>query len=127
LCSPFDEGEIIVYLQPPPEHHTQTVLSVSPETEHKFGERSKKSFTTALRALMLTFRFFIQNNERCSVKNVVGVYGRLDVLEERKRLVGLARADLNAYLAMPSVVALGEEQTKLTNGLNRGALFRECG
>jgi hypothetical protein len=69
----------------------------------------------AVRAFMLTFRFFIQDNERCSIRKVAAVYDRLDVPEERKKLVAQARADLNAYLDRPTFIQIGVEKAKVTN------------
>jgi hypothetical protein len=68
----------------------------------------------ALRAFVLTFRLFIQDNEPCSVRNIAHVYERLDVPAERKTLVALARADLNTYLDAATFIAVGKDETRLT-------------
>jgi len=64
----------------------------------------------ALKAFLLTFRFFVQDNERCSIRNVAAAYERLSVPEERKDLVRKARLDLNDFLDQPTFMKFGQDQ-----------------
>jgi hypothetical protein len=63
----------------------------------------------ALKAFLLTFRFFVQDNERCSIGNVAAAYERLTVPDERKDLVRRARTDLNDFLDQPTFIKFGQD------------------
>lgn len=75
---------------------------ISFEVSVKRGERVKLTRTIpneeAIKAFVLTFRFFIQNNERCSFGNLDKIYARLPVPKEIKKQFRTARKTLNEYL-----------------------------
>lgn len=64
----------------------------------------------AIEAFVLTFRFFIQNNERCSFGNLDGVYSNLPVSEEIKMQYRQARQTLNDYLNSKTPIKFGDEE-----------------
>jgi len=68
----------------------------------------------AIEAFILTFRFFIQNNEGCSFGNIGETYNALDIPQELKDKYNEARNHLNDYLdtEMPSIVINGEKITR---------------
>lgn len=64
-------------------------------------------------SFLLTFRFFIQNNERCSFGNISEVYNILEIPLEYKNRYEVARNDLNKYLdSETSTVINGESLTR---------------
>lgn len=67
----------------------------------------------AIDAFILTFRFFIQNNERCSFGNLNEVYQKLPISQELKDKYSKARSKLNKYLDFKTNINLyGENPTR---------------
>jgi hypothetical protein len=56
----------------------------------------------ALRSFVLTFRFFMQNNEKCSIKNISNVYDKLPFDRIERHTFFNFRTYLNANLDAPS-------------------------
>jgi hypothetical protein len=52
----------------------------------------------AIDAFVLTFRFFIQDNEQSSFRNMAAIYEHLPISEERKEEFKVARKRLNDFL-----------------------------
>lgn len=52
----------------------------------------------AIDAFVLTFRFFIQDNEKSSFRNMAAIYEQLPILEERKEEFKMARKCFNDFL-----------------------------
>ena len=64
----------------------------------------------AVKAAVLTLRFFIQDNEKCSFRNMEKVYSSLPISEELKRKYFDIRKKLNEYLdAHTNVKFQGED------------------
>lgn len=63
----------------------------------------------AIEAFVLTFRYFIQNNERCSFGNLAKTYSKLFIPEELRKEYSEAREWLNKYLDAPASLKIGEE------------------
>ncbi len=65
-----------------------------------------------LDAFVLTFRMFIQNNERISIGRMKALYDEMDVRQELKDRFDDARNDLNAYLNhRPTFTVAGEPES----------------
>ena len=79
----------------------------------KRGEPVKMSTTfpdvNAIDAFVLTFRFVIQNNERCSFGNLGDAYSKLSVSKEIKEQYTEARQKLNEYLDSKISFVLNKE------------------
>ncbi len=60
-------------------------------------------------AFILTFRFFIQNNEKSSFTNMAKVYEGLPISQENKELFKNAWKELNKYLDLPSPWGINKE------------------
>ena len=87
----------------------QYILSkgkISFQIEAKKGEavKIKKEVPNqdAIEAFILTFRYFIQNNEQCSFGNLSKTYERQFVPEEIRKEYLRVRKQLNDYLDAPS-------------------------
>jgi len=63
----------------------------------------------ATKAFVLTFRFFIQNNERCSIGNIANIYSELPISDEIKNKFNDARSKLNNFLKSNSILKLNDE------------------
>jgi len=63
----------------------------------------------AIDAFVLTFRFFIQNNERCSFGNLSKTYEKPSVPEELRTEYLKVRKMLNDYLDAPASIKIEEE------------------
>jgi len=55
-------------------------------------------------AFVLTFRFFIQDNERCSLSNIAAVYEQADLSADLKKRFASARKTVNELLDSPNLV-----------------------
>ena len=60
-------------------------------------------------AFILTFRFFYQDNERCSIRNVARIYDDLPISQEKKDLFSNSRSNLNRFLDSESPVRIDGE------------------
>lgn len=58
----------------------------------------------AIDEFILTFRYFIQNNERCSFGNLAEIYPNLSISEELKKRFKRARKGLNDYLNSNTII-----------------------
>lgn len=67
----------------------------------------------AIDAFVLTFRFFIQDNERISIRNIGKLYESLPVPVELKKLVTDGRAEINRFLDADSHIV--DNAKRLTN------------
>jgi len=65
-------------------------------------------------AFVLTFRFFIQNNERCSFGNLTKTYEKSFVPEKLRKEYFKTRKELNEYLDSPSSTNIKIEDEVLT-------------
>ncbi|MEM3573651.1 MAG: hypothetical protein QXJ62_05430 [Nitrososphaeria archaeon] len=63
----------------------------------------------AIDAFVLTFRYFIQNNERCSFGNLSETYEKPFVPEELRTEYFKVRQQLNEYLDSQSSIQIGED------------------
>ncbi len=63
----------------------------------------------AIRAFILTFRFFYQDNERCSIRNVARIYDALPISQGKKDLFSNSRSNLNRFLDAESPVRIDGE------------------
>lgn len=82
------------------------------------GERGKpiKTFRIlpdqdAIDAFVLTFRYFIQDNERCSFGNLAKTYSKSVIPSEMKERYSKARKNLNKYLDSPASLKFEHEST----------------
>ena len=60
-------------------------------------------------AFVLTFRYFIQNNERCSFGNLAKTYSKSFIPKEMRKEYFEARKRLNDYLDSPASLKYGDE------------------
>ncbi|MFX0202058.1 MAG: hypothetical protein ACFFCW_38595 [Candidatus Hodarchaeota archaeon] len=60
-------------------------------------------------AFVLTFRFFIQDNEKSSFRNIAEVYENLPISQQKKELFKNSRTNLNAFLDSPSMFKIIDE------------------
>lgn len=67
----------------------------------------------AIKAFVLTFRFFIQDNERCSIRNIAKIYDGLDIPEEMKSDFKSNRDGINTFLENHSMLKLNNENVSL--------------
>ena len=79
-------------------------------------ERGKKVETSrtlpdqdAVDAFVLTFRYFIQNNEKCSFGNLAKTYSKPFIPIEMRKEYSEARKRLNEYLDSPASLKFGDE------------------
>jgi len=63
----------------------------------------------AIRAFILTFRFFIQKREKSSFRRMARVYDNLPISQEKKELFKNARKKLNEFLDSNSPLAINEQ------------------
>jgi hypothetical protein len=63
----------------------------------------------AIDAFVLTFRYFVQNNERCSFGNLAKTYSKPSTPLEMKDEYFKARKNLNDYLDSSASVKIGDE------------------
>lgn len=63
----------------------------------------------ATRAFILTFRFFYQDNERCSIRNIAGIYDDLPISERKKDWFENSRSNLNKFLDSESPAKVNNE------------------
>ncbi len=63
----------------------------------------------AIDAFILTFRFFIQDNEKTSFRNLDKIYNELSIPQLQKDLFSNARKELNTYLDSPSLFNINNE------------------
>lgn len=61
----------------------------------------------AVDAFVLTFRYFIQDNERCSFGNLAKTYSKSFIASDMRKKYAKARKDLNDYLDSPSSLKIG--------------------
>ena len=66
----------------------------------------------AIDAFINTLRFFIQNNEPCSIKNLDKIYSRLGIHNSLKNEFKHARLSLNSFLNSESLLTDGETNLK---------------
>lgn len=66
-------------------------------------------------AIALTLRFFMQDNEPCSLSNLSKIYERLPINIEIKEKFSQARTSLNTYLDSQSLIKYIFNFTSLTN------------
>lgn len=71
--------------------HPETGIEISFGHEQPYKVERTGPDDEALKAFLLTFRFLVQDNEQCSIRNVAAAYERLSVPDERKNLVRRAR------------------------------------
>ena len=67
----------------------------------------------AIDAFVLTFRFFIQDNEKSSFRNIAKIYEGLPVSQQKKDLFKYARNKLNEFLDSHSMLKINDQN--LTN------------
>lgn len=60
----------------------------------------------SIETFVLTFRFFIQDNEKSSFRNMERIYDELPILEEKKNLFKDTRNELNKFLDSVPVVKI---------------------
>ena len=79
-------------------------------------ERGKKVETSktlpdqdAIDAFVLTFRYFIQDNEECSFGNLAKTYSKPFIPLEMRKEYSEARKRLNEYLDFPASLKFGDE------------------
>ena len=61
----------------------------------------------AIREFVMTFRFFIQNNERCSIHKIATMYESLPVTDVQKDHIRDCREKVNEFLDRASYITLG--------------------
>lgn len=69
----------------------------------------------SIEAISLTLRFFMQDGESCSIRNVSKIYERLPISHELKELFNQARTSLNTYLDTHSLMKIVINLESLTN------------
>lgn len=78
-----------------------------------FGQENPMAIThigpdeAVVREFVVTLRFFIQENERCSISRVAKIYEFLPVSAEEKKAFAECRTALNGFLDRPSHIVLG--------------------
>lgn len=66
----------------------------------------------AIKAFVLTFRFFIQDNERCSIRNIANIYEGLDIPTELINDFKSNRDGINSFLSNRSMLKLKNENVE---------------
>ena len=77
---------------------TGIMISFKREEQPRIEIQRRGPNDEAIDAFVLTFRFFIQDNEKSSFRNMVAIYERLPISEERKEEFKAARKYLNDFL-----------------------------
>ena len=90
---------------------TKTVLveqrssvSISARVGEPVNVKRKGPDEESIDAFVLTFRFFIQNNEKSSFGNLEEIYENLPIPQEKKDLFRSARKQVNEFLDSDSIV-----------------------
>jgi len=65
-------------------------------------------------AFVLTFRFFIQDNERSSLRNLAEIYEDLSISDDLKRQFSEARKAINDFLDKPPPIRIDFQGVSLT-------------
>ncbi|MGB2842228.1 MAG: hypothetical protein WBC40_07115 [Halobacteriota archaeon] len=60
-------------------------------------------------AFVLTYRFFIQNNERISFQNMSEIYGRKEITQDRKEAFKNIRETINNFLDSNSILTINDK------------------
>ncbi len=104
-------------------------VTISWEAERGVEVALRKPPDEAIDALVLTFRFFMQNNEACSLFRLAQVYERIGATEPEKATeFDAIRNRLNAFLDSPSTIEVnGERLTfrRILEGFVYGDLSHE--
>jgi len=69
----------------------------------------------AIEAFVLTFRFFIQDNERSSLRNVAAVYDAATIDQELPERFKSGRDGVNKLLDSPNLLNISYNDVRLTN------------
>jgi hypothetical protein len=92
----------------------ETGLSIEIENKGNTTVTLKGPDDDAIKAFVLTFRFFIQDNERCSIRNVAKIYEDLDIPGEMKYDFRNNRNGINKFLNKHSLLKLNNENVLLS-------------
>lgn len=69
----------------------------------------------AIDAFLFTFRFFIQDNERSSLRNIAAVYDAATIEQELKERFKSGRHAVNKLLDSPNLLNISYNDVRLTN------------
>jgi len=81
-------------------------LTMSQQEDLSFEIEPKWPDWDAINAFVLTFRFFIQDNEKSSFRNMAETYDGLPISQEKKELFKDARRQLNQLLDSPCPIVI---------------------
>ncbi len=84
----------------------QSSVSISAKVGKPVNVRRKGPDEEAIDAFVLTFRFFIQDNEKSSFRNLKKTYEGLPIPQQKKDLFNLVRKWLNEFLDSNSILVI---------------------
>ena len=96
---------------------TRNVVSVSASKSHdgwSIETSSRRADDESVEAIVLTLRFFIQDNEPCSLRNLHRIYNQTRDIQHLARLFNESRDRINDILSM-TVQPQKHGQTDITN------------
>ena len=76
----------------------QSNVSISAKAGERVNVKRKGPDEESIDAFVLTFRFFIQNNEKSSFENLEKIYEKLPIPQQKKDLFKSARKKVNEFL-----------------------------
>jgi len=82
----------------------RTKVEINYETGKGFKVLRKGPDSENIDAMALTLRFFMQNNEPCSLRNLSKIYIRLPINKDIKEKFSQARNSINNYLDSQSLI-----------------------
>jgi len=90
----------------------QTGFTISANSTGEIYVLLKSPDIESTKSFVLTFRFFIQDNERCSIRNIAKIYGELNIPLDIKDKFKEARNTLHNFLSSNSLLKLNNEPIK---------------
>ena len=84
-------------------------VTISGDKDGRLTTETRWPDQEAIEAFILTFRFFIQNNEKSSFENMDKTYDSLPISQQKKELFKNARKKLNEFLDSNSSLGINEQ------------------
>jgi len=84
-------------------------VTISGDKDGRLTTETRWPDQEAIEAFILTFRFFIQNNEKSSFENMDRTYDNLPISQQKKELFKNARKKLNEFLDSNSSLGINEQ------------------
>jgi hypothetical protein len=87
----------------------KTGVTISKKVDKPLKVKRRGPSEEAIDAFVLTFRFFIQDNDKSSFRNIAKIYDSLPISRQKKSLFKLIRKRLNEFLDSESMLKLNKK------------------